>query len=114
LPFRFLSGRGKTSKMQGGGHEFRQQRTGRDYGLRGIGGREIPLAMLPSGFEGRISNIHGGEGLVRRLIEMGFQLGGRVRVVHSHNPGPVVVEVKDTRIALGRGVAMKIMVMESR
>lgn len=70
------------------------------------------MAMLPSGVEGRISSIRGGEGLKRRLVEMGFQLGGRVKLVHSSNPGPVVVEVKDTRMALGRGVAMRIMVLE--
>jgi len=81
----------------------------RSWGREGM---EIPLAMLPLGIEGRISSIRGGRGLVRRLIEMGFQLGEKVRVIHSHNPGPVVAEVKDTRIALGRGVAMRIMVVE--
>jgi ferrous iron transport protein A len=69
--------------------------------------------MLPSGSEGRVSNVYGGEGLKRRLIEMGFQHGERVKVVHSHNPGPILVEVKDTRMALGRGVAMRITVTES-
>ncbi|MFW6116983.1 MAG: FeoA family protein [Thermoproteota archaeon] len=70
----------------------------------------MPLAMLPLGVEGRISGFQGGRGLVRRLVEMGFQPGERVRVVHSNRPGPVVVEVKDTRLALGRGMAMKVMV----
>lgn len=77
---------------------------------------EIPLAMLPSGGKGRITRVCGGRGLVRRLSDMGFIPGVEVRVVHSHqNPGhggPLVVEVKDSRIALGRGVAMKIMVQE--
>lgn len=77
---------------------------------------EIPLAMLPVGAKGKISRIHGGRGVVRRLSDMGFVPDVEVKVVHSHaspNPGhggPLVVEVKDSRIALGRGVAMKIIV----
>jgi ferrous iron transport protein A len=79
---------------------------------------EIPLAMLPVGIRGKITRICGGRGLVRRLSDMGFIPDVEVKVVHSyasHNPGhggPLVVEVKDSRIALGRGVSMKIMVRE--
>lgn len=75
---------------------------------------ETPLAMLPVGAEGRITQIRGGRGLVRRLSDMGFTPGVNVKVVHAHSPGPLAVEVKDSRIALGRGVAMKIMVEEVR
>jgi len=49
-------------------------------------------------------------GLTRRLAEMGFTKGERVRVLHSSPPGPILVMVKGARVALGRGVAMKIMV----
>lgn len=79
---------------------------------------EIPLAILPVGAKGKITGIRGGRGLVRRLSDMGFIQGVDVKVVHSHashnsgRGGPLVVEVKDSRIALGRGVAMKIMVQE--
>jgi ferrous iron transport protein A len=79
---------------------------------------EIPLAMLPVGRKGRITGIRGGRGLVRRLSDMGFIQDVEVKVIYSHashNPGrrgPLVVEVKDSRIALGRGVAMKIIVEE--
>ena len=79
---------------------------------------EIPLAVLPLGGRGKITRICGGRGLVRRLSDMGFVTDVEVKIVHSHashNPGrggPLVVEVKDSRVALGRGVAMKIMVQE--
>lgn len=49
-------------------------------------------------------------GLVRRLAEMGFTRGARVRVLHSGPPGPVLVMVRGSRVALGRGVAMKVLV----
>ena len=79
---------------------------------------EIPLVMLPVGAKGKITRICGGRGLVRRLCDMGFVRDVEVKVVYSHsspNPGhggPLVVEVKDSRIAFGRGVAVKIMVQE--
>ncbi|MCP8323202.1 MAG: ferrous iron transport protein A [Candidatus Methylarchaceae archaeon HK02M2] len=79
---------------------------------------EIPLVMLPVGGKGMITRIRGGRGVIRRLSYMGFIPGVEIKVVYSHashNPGrggPLVVEVKDTRIALGRGVALKIMVQK--
>ena len=79
---------------------------------------EIPLVMLPVGAKGKIIRIRGGRRLVRRLCDMGFVRDVEVKVVYSHashNPGhggPLVVEVKDSRIAFGRGIAVKIMVQE--
>lgn len=54
--------------------------------------------------------VNGGMGLIRRLAELGFTKGARVRVLHSSSPGPVLVMVKGSRIALGRGVAMRVMI----
>jgi ferrous iron transport protein A len=90
---------------------------------------ETPLAMLPVGAKGKVTKIRGGRGLVRRLSDMGFIQDVKVKIVHSHVSrhhshhhyhhshnsvcwGPLVVEVKDSRIVLGRGVAMKILVQE--
>jgi len=79
---------------------------------------EMPLAMLPVGVKGKITKVHGGRRLVRRLSDMGFTPDTEVIIVHSHashNPGrggPLVVEIKDSRIALGRGIAMKIMIKD--
>ena len=70
----------------------------------------IPLAMLNEGDEGKVREIRGGRGLIRRLSELGFIGGERIRILHSHSSGPILVEIKDTRIAIGRGVAMKIII----
>jgi len=48
--------------------------------------------------------------LTRRLTEMGFTNGTRVKVLHSTPPGPILVMIRGSRIALGRGLAMKIFV----
>lgn len=75
-----------------------------------MGVRRIPLAMLGEGEEGIIVGIMGGWGLARRLVDMGFTPGTRVMMVRRSGPGPVLVEVRGARVALGWGVAMKIIV----
>jgi ferrous iron transport protein A len=70
----------------------------------------IPLAMLREKCAAVIVEVDGGMGLTRRLAEMGFTNGTKVEVLHSTPPGPIVVMVRGARIALGRGLAMKIMV----
>jgi len=72
----------------------------------------MPLIMLPEGARATVVEVHGGRGLCRRLAEMGFNVGDKVRMIKNHRPGPVMVEVKDSRIALGRGVTMRIIVEE--
>ena len=72
----------------------------------------MPLIMLPEGAQATVVEVHGGRGICRRLAEMGFNVGDKVRMIKNHRPGPVIVEVKDSRVALGRGVTMKIIVEE--
>ncbi len=44
----------------------------------------------------------------KRLAELGFILGEKITVIKNSGFGPVVLEVKGTRVALGRGQAQKI------
>ncbi|MCW4010745.1 MAG: ferrous iron transport protein A [Candidatus Bathyarchaeota archaeon] len=73
---------------------------------------DLPLNTLSSGTEAKITKIIGGCGLIKRLTEMGLTHGTQVKVVSEPCGGPVLIEVRDTRLALGRGVAMKIFVEE--
>ena len=41
---------------------------------------------------------------------MGFTPGARLRVIQNRGRGPLIVAVRDTRVALGRGEAEKILV----
>ncbi len=70
----------------------------------------IPLAMLSEGSSGVVVEVRGGRGLVRRLSDMGFTPGAEVFVLKSVSPGPILVGVRGSRIALGRGVAMRVLV----
>ncbi|MEZ3485185.1 MAG: ferrous iron transport protein A [Lachnospiraceae bacterium] len=45
----------------------------------------------------------------RFLENLGFTVGERIRVVSSNN-GNIIVQVKDSRVAVSRGIANKIMI----
>ncbi|HID28184.1 MAG TPA: ferrous iron transport protein A [Methanosarcinales archaeon] len=68
--------------------------------------------MLKSGQEGKIVSIKAGYGLTRRLAELGFNLNTKVKVINNIN-GHFIVRLRDTRIAISRGIAMKILVKEN-
>ncbi len=45
-----------------------------------------------------------------RLLDMGLVPGTRVKVINNQNRGPILVEVRDSKMALGRGLASRILV----
>ena len=71
---------------------------------------EMPLAMLPENEEAKVVEVRGGRGLVMRLSELGFTTGAKVKILLSNSLGPVVIDVRGSRIALGRGLLMRIIV----
>ena len=70
----------------------------------------VALSSVPQGGRARLVGVEAGQGLVARLAAMGLVPGAEILVVSNPGSGPAVVEVKGTRLALGRGVAMKIRV----
>jgi Fe2+ transport system protein FeoA len=70
----------------------------------------MPLAMVAPGDEVRLIAIRGGRRMRKRLAELGLNPGLTVRVVQRDGRGPLILAVKDSRLALGRGMAHKIMV----
>jgi ferrous iron transport protein A len=65
--------------------------------------------MVREGEVVRVTSIHGGRGVHRRLRDLGINSGCELKVVQN-NGGPVIVIVGDSRMGLGRGVADKIVV----
>lgn len=69
----------------------------------------MPLTMSRSGETATVKQIHGKEETRRFLESLGFVEGGNVTVV-SEMGGNLIVNVEDTRVALSRSMANKIMV----
>lgn len=70
----------------------------------------MPLALAPVGQDVCLVGIHGGRHIRRRLADLGLNPGMKVRVVSSGEGGPLILAVKDSRLALGRGMAFRVMV----
>jgi len=71
----------------------------------------LPLASLLPAQEGRLVAINGGHGVLLRLRRLGLRPGAQVRAVATGRwGGPVLVEVDGCRVALGRGLARRILV----
>ncbi len=71
------------------------------------------LTEAPEGEILKIVEIRGGQGLHRRLLALGFHPGDLVTLENEAlMNGPVLVKnsTTGTRVALGRGIAQKIMV----
>lgn len=69
------------------------------------------LTELAEGTKGIMVKALGGYGLVRRLAEMGLTPGTEIKLVKKGSfGGPVEVEVRGVALALGRGVASKVLV----
>ena len=69
----------------------------------------MPLIFSDPGEEQIIKKIGGNHEIKLHLENLGFVVGGSVTVV-SEIAGNVIVNVKDTRIAVSREMAQKIMV----
>jgi Fe2+ transport system protein FeoA len=57
-----------------------------------------------------VVNIRAGWGLHRRLADMGLLPGVSIRVINNQMPGPIIIDLRGSRLVLGHGVAQKIMV----
>lgn len=69
----------------------------------------MPLSMVKEGEENIIKKVGGKEETRRFLENLGFVAGGAVTVI-SEIGGNMIVNVKDSRVAIGKDMATKIMV----
>jgi ferrous iron transport protein A len=75
-----------------------------------VANTSVPLTMVGHGESAILVTIQASGGLTRRLTDMGLVPGTTLRVINSHMSGPVLIDVKGYRLALGHGIAQKIMV----
>lgn len=69
----------------------------------------MPLSMVKEGEPNIIKKVGGKEETRRFLENLGFVTGGTVTVI-SEIGGNMIVNIKDSRVAIGRDMANKIMV----
>ena len=70
---------------------------------------DMPLTMAASGEINIVKRIQGRDETKRFLASLGFVEGGQVQVI-SEISGNLIVNIKDTRIALSKSMANRIMI----
>ena len=69
----------------------------------------LPLTFVKTGDIVKIMKVSGKDDTKRHLNDLGFVEGAVLTVISSHN-GDVILNVKDSRLALTREVADKVMI----
>jgi len=73
--------------------------------------KQVALTQMQSGQSGVIVRIEGGHGLVNRLAGLNVRPGKRITKISAMlMRGPVTIEVDRTQVAIGFGMANKIIV----
>jgi ferrous iron transport protein A len=71
----------------------------------------VDLTQLEEGESGVVVDIQGGYGLTRRLESLGIRVGKKVTKLSSQlMHGPVTVKIDNSEVAIGFGMARKILV----
>ena len=69
----------------------------------------MPLSMVSAGEENVIKKVRGKEDTRRFLENLGFVAGGTVTVI-SEFDGNMIVNIKDSRVAIGKDMANRIII----
>ena len=72
----------------------------------------MPLALAARGEKVNVIRFAGGRKMQNRLASMGLTSGDVIEVLN--NTGPFIINVKGTRLALGMGLAQKVLVTHSK
>lgn len=69
----------------------------------------MPLVFATAGEENIIKKVGGSPEVKKHLENLGFVVGGSVTVINTIS-GNIIVKVKESRVAISREMAQKIMI----
>lgn len=58
----------------------------------------------------KVNSLQGGNTFINRATSLGFVPGIQLKILKNSLSGPLIVEIRDSQVAIGKGEAMKIMV----
>lgn len=71
----------------------------------------MTLLQVMNGKWVRVVGVAGGIGMERRLAQLGFLPGNKVRIIRAAPfRGPLLIDIEGREIVLGRGVAARVIV----
>ena len=101
---------GTVCKLVGVTEEGRKRGGFGKHKHRGWGERRHGHHWFRPGFHQKHKPDRGG--ILRRLLDLGLTKGCTFMVVQGSRHGPILVEVRGTRVAIGHGLARKLIVEE--
>lgn len=69
----------------------------------------LPLTFVKTGDVAKVIKVNGKDSTKKHLADLGFVDGTLVSVISSHN-GDIILNVKDSRLAVTKDMADKIMI----
>lgn len=73
--------------------------------------KRTPLPQLKTGQSGKVVDITGGYGVIKKLTALGIRPGQKISKRDSiFSRGPVVVRINNSEVAIGYGMAQKVVV----
>jgi ferrous iron transport protein A len=71
----------------------------------------VTLTKMSDGQSGKIAQVLGGKGVTARLTALGIRQGQRItRIGGMYLRGPITIKVEKTQVAIGFGMAAKILI----
>jgi len=70
----------------------------------------VPLGLLQLGDTAEVVEVVPGTHSCARVEDMGFRVGKTVEMMSNAGRGALLIKIDESRLALARGIAMKIMV----
>lgn len=70
---------------------------------------EVALIDMKPNETGKVKDIVGGTQVKKRLYELGLNRGSEIKVI-KNDIGPVILAIYGNKLALGKGLASKIMI----
>ncbi|MDD5939254.1 MAG: FeoA family protein [Lachnospiraceae bacterium] len=70
----------------------------------------MPLSFAKAGEKVLIARIGGNEEVKKHLEDIGFVVGAQVQVISAGGDGNIIVNLKDSRLAITEEMAKKIMI----
>lgn len=76
--------------------------------MQNIPSQNLTLSEVKTGEHVLFINIQEGKGVASRLTSLGFTPGVAIEMIQNYGHGPLVVNIRGTRVALGRHEAQSI------
>ena len=70
----------------------------------------LPLSLADVGVENTIKKIGGTPEVKKHLEDLGFVVGAQVDIISASGDGNIIVNLKDSRLAITSQMAAKIMI----